>query len=255
MKIVPEKMVAHRGESFEAPENTKAAINLAWHRGAKAVEIDVQLTADNEIVVIHDRHTGRVGDKKLLIKKSKLQELRTVDLGIKKDAVYKGEKIPTLNEILETIPSDGKLIIEVKCGEEIIEPLKKLFINTKLRNDQIEIISFDLVLISKIKVELPQHKALWLLDLDYYWPSWLLRVDPLKIINKIEENGLDGVDVWAGKVIDESFVNTFLNRGLLLYTWTVNDVALAKKLLSFGVDAITTDRASWLSKHITGIKQ
>lgn len=255
MDITTEKMVAHRGESFDAPENTMAAIKLAWHRGVKAVEIDVRLSSDNEIVVIHDAHTGRVGDKKLLIKKSKLHEIRTVDIGIKKAVAYKGEKIPTLNEILETIPLNSKLIIEVKCGEEIISPLKKIFINSRLKNNQIEIISFDLELIAKIKEQLPMYKALWLLDLDYYWPHWLLRIDPLKIIEKINKNNLDGVDVWAGKVINQSFVDVFIDRGLLLYTWTVNDVAFARKLLNFGVDAITTDRASWLNKQITGIKQ
>ena len=55
-------IVAHRGESFIAPENTLVAINLAWQNGAKAVEIDVQITRDKEIVVIHDKNTKRVGN-------------------------------------------------------------------------------------------------------------------------------------------------------------------------------------------------
>ncbi len=63
------KIIAHRGESFDAPENTLAAINLAWERKVKAVEVDIHLTYDNEIVVIHDYNTLRVaGVKKSLIK-------------------------------------------------------------------------------------------------------------------------------------------------------------------------------------------
>jgi glycerophosphoryl diester phosphodiesterase len=67
---MPEKsalIIAHRGESFDAPENTMAAINLAWERGAEAVEIDVHLSKDNEVVVFHDVNTKRVAgvDKKI----------------------------------------------------------------------------------------------------------------------------------------------------------------------------------------------
>ena len=63
------KIIAHRGESYDAPENTLAAINLAWKRNVIAVEIDIQLTNDNEIVVIHYKDTLRVSGKKKIIKK------------------------------------------------------------------------------------------------------------------------------------------------------------------------------------------
>lgn len=254
MDTIAEKIVAHRGESFDAPENSLSAINLAWKRGAKAVEIDVHLTVDNHIVVIHDNDTGSVGDRKLIIAKSKLNELKRVDIGVKKAKEFICEKIPTLNEVLETVPSDGKLIIEVKCGTEIMGPLIQLMESKQFQNNQIEFISFKLEVIANIKEHFSNYKALWVLDLDYYWPHWLLRINPLKIIKTIEENRLDGADVWAGKVINKSFVAAFKENGLLLYTWTVNDVALGRKLLDLGVDAITTDRASWLSKQITEIK-
>jgi len=84
MNSIKGKIVAHRGESFKAPENSLSAINMAWGNGARAVEIDIHLTADNEIVVIHDKHTGPVGDRKLLIKKTKSHVLKGVDIGIKK---------------------------------------------------------------------------------------------------------------------------------------------------------------------------
>jgi len=62
---------------------------------------------------------------------------------------------------------------------------------------------------------------------------------------------LDGVNVWAGKVIQGTFAKTIKNQGFWLYTWTVNDVNQAKELLSYGVDAITTDRAAWLTQKLT----
>ena len=135
-----------------------------------------------------------------------------------------------------------------------MNPLIQLMQSKKFQTNQIEFISFNLEVIATIKEYFPDYKALWVLDLDYYWPHWLLRINPLKIIKTIEENRLDGADVWAGKVINKSFIAAFKQKGLLLYTWTVNDVALGKKLLNLGIDGITTDRASWLSKQIKGIK-
>jgi len=252
MNKMIEKIVAHRGESFDAPENTLSAINKAWKNGARAVEIDIHLTADNEIVVIHDKHTGRVGDKKLFVKKSKLHELKSVDVGLKKSNAFEGERIPTLIEVIETVPLEAKLIIEVKCGKEIINPLILLLKNIKLNINQIEIISFNLEVLAEIKVLVPQYKALWLLDLDYYLPHWLLRITPQKTIKKIMDKGLDGVDVWAGKVINKSFVKAFKKEGLYFYVWTVNDLYDAQRLLAYKVDALTTDRAEWLTKQLKG---
>jgi len=243
-------IIAHRGESFLAPENSLSAINLAWEKGAIAVEIDIHLTADGEIVVIHDNHTGRVGDRKYIIAKSTLQELKGVDIGRKKAPAYSGERIPTLKDVLMTIPATGKLIVEIKCGREVILPLTEILKIPGLKNHQIEIISFDHETLSLAKKSMPQHKMLWLLDLDYYWPSWLIRKDTQKIIRELKAMNLDGVDVWAGKILNREFVRVFKEEGLPVYAWTVNDAAEAKELLGFGVDAITTDRAEWLTQQV-----
>jgi len=249
------KIIAHRGESFDAPENSLSAIKLAWARGAKAVEIDIHLTADNEVVVIHDQHTRRVGDKKLYIKKSNLSELKAVDIGSKKSEKFIHERVPTLIEVLETVPSKAQIIIEIKCGKEVISPLIEILKTSNLSNAQIEIIAFNFEVITEMKKQAPYYKALWLLDLDYYLPHWLIRVKPKKIIQKVVENQLDGVNVWAGKTINQSFVKAFSNKGLLVYVWTVNDLNKAQNVINYGVDAITTDRAEWLMKQLVGTKQ
>lgn len=250
-----EKIIAHRGESFTAPENSLSAINMAWKNGARAVEIDIHLTADNEIVVIHDRHTGRVGDRKLIVKKTNFQKLSKVDIGRKKAKSYTGERIPSLNDVVETLPWGAKLVIEIKCGKKIIAPLIQLLQNSKLKNHQIEIISFHLDVLAVMSKEAPQYKYLWLLDLDYYLPHWMLYIRPKKIIKKLKENGLDGVNVWAGKIIDKSFVKAFQDEGFHFYVWTVNELDEAERVLSYGIDAITTDRAEWIRKQLAGIKQ
>jgi glycerophosphoryl diester phosphodiesterase len=169
---MPEKstlIIAHRGESFDAPENTMAAINLAWERGAEAVEIDVQLSKDNEVVVFHDFNTKRLAGVNKKIAAQNLDELKQLDVGNWKDIKWKGEKIPVLREVLNSVPSWGKLIIEVKSGVETIPFIKQEVEASILHAQQLEFIGFELATMFQTKRAFPQNRVLWLLDLDYYW--------------------------------------------------------------------------------------
>jgi len=89
-------IIAHRGESFEAPENTHASINLAWVRNADAVEIDVQLTNDEKIVIIHDKSTLRTGGKLKRVSSNTYDNLSMIDVGKFKGRKWKDERIPLL---------------------------------------------------------------------------------------------------------------------------------------------------------------
>ena len=243
-------IIAHRGESFDAPENTLAAINLAWERKAKSVEIDIQLTNDNEIVVIHDYDTLRISGEKKLIKNSSLEELKCLDAGSHKGNRWKGEPIPKLNEVLDTVPAHGRLIIEIKSDGRILEKLRYELSQSGLKNSQVEIIAFNADTLKIAKKLMPQYKMLWLLDLDYYWPWWLHRINEQKIIRKVKELKFEGVDVWSGKILSEAFIEKFKNAGLLVYSWTINDPHKARWLIRSGIDGITTDRAQWMAEHL-----
>lgn len=241
-------IVAHRGESFDAPENTLAAINKAWNRGATVVEIDIQLTADNEIVVIHDTNTKRVSGLRKVIKKTPLAHLRTLDVGEWKASEFKGERIPTLNDVLETVPENGTLIIELKSNADILHELKQTLSESPLKTRQIQIIAFNKKTLAKAKQFMPAYTMLWLLDLDYFWPRWLCFRNTEKIISRVKKHNFDGINVWAGKVLNRHFIAPFKKQELMVYAWTINDPLKAKSLISDGIDAITTDRASWM-KH------
>ena len=101
-------IVAHRGSSFEAPENTLPAFRLAWEQGADAIERDFLLTKDDQIVCIHDASTKRLSDKNLVVSKSTFEELRALDVGAWKHEKFKGTKIPTISEVFATIPKGKK---------------------------------------------------------------------------------------------------------------------------------------------------
>lgn len=247
-------IIAHRGESYDAPENTLASINLAWQRNVKAVEIDIRLTRDNEIVVIHDYDTLRISGKKLKVKKSKLQELKQLDFGSFKDKKWAAECIPTLNEVLHTVPEKGKLIIEIKSDSSILNKLKQELEQSNLNSEQIELIAFNPGTLAKAKQIMPEYKMLWLLDLDYFWPWWMLPVSKKRIIRKVKKQNLDGVDVWAGKLLTPEFIRTIKQAGLLVYAWTVNNPDQGKVLINAGIDGITTDRANWMINQIETLK-
>ena len=244
-------IIAHRGESYDAPENTLASINLAWERNADAVEIDVQLSKDNKIVVIHDENTKRIWGGNKSVRDQTLRELKELNSGFYKDKEWEGEKIPVFSEVLATVPPQKKLVVELKCGPEIVEILKEEIDSSGLKEKQIEIISFDISTVAKAKQVLLEHKVLFLSGLNSSFLGKLFPPSVDKLVLKVLENQLDGLDVWAGNMIDEKFMQKIKSNRLMLYVWTVNDSEKAKKLKSIGVDGITTDRAQWLRENIS----
>ena len=99
------EIIAHRGASHDAPENTLAAVRLGWKRNADAVEVDVYLSKDGKIVVIHDENTKRTTGHDGLVHKMTWAQLRQLDAGSWKNKKFKGEPIPLLSHLLETIPN------------------------------------------------------------------------------------------------------------------------------------------------------
>ena len=104
------EIVGHRGESYDAPENTMASFNLAWERNDDVVETDVHLTKDKKLIISHDYDTFRVtggprhGGIKKVIVDTPADELRKLDVGKWKSPAYAGQKMPFLDELLATIP-------------------------------------------------------------------------------------------------------------------------------------------------------
>lgn len=243
-------IIAHRGESFDAPENTLASINLAWERDADAVEVDVRLTKDKKVVVIHDKTTGRVGARNKRVKHQNLLELKELDVGSWKNEKFKNEKIPTLKEALKTVPENKKIIIEIKTSPKIIPFIKEEINLSGLKAQQIEIISFDYDAVKAAKKTMPQLKVLYLADLDYSWMTKVFSPPVEKLIEKVKAANLNGLNVWAGKLLTEKFAYSVKWSGLDLYVWTVNNPEHAKRLIDWRVDAITTDRAEWMKNHL-----
>lgn len=242
------EIIAHRGASYDAPENTVAAIKLAWEQGADGSEFDVYLSSDNEIVVIHDKDTKRTGGgTEKLVAKSTLAELRKFDYGLWKDPKYRGEPIPTIADMFATVPPGKKVFVEVKCGPEIVPALDKALRASKLKPEQTPVIAFDANVIAELKKVRPDVPAYWLVSLnkkDTPPPS----VE--SVIAKAREINADGLDLSATEALDEAYARAIHDAKLPLYVWTVNKPEVARRMLKLGVAGITTDRPQWLREQL-----
>jgi glycerophosphoryl diester phosphodiesterase len=239
----PVEIIAHRGASYDAPENTMASFRLGWQRHAD-VELDVYLSKDNRMVVLHDATTKRTaGGVDLKVKESTAGQLRALDVGSFKGKEFAGERIPLLAEVVHAIPPTQKLYIEIKCGKEILPQLRQLLLESG-KMSQVVIIGFDLETVAESKrlIDVPTY---WLngTDKDKNINQWIPH-DP-KLVQVAKEKGLDGLDVhFAG--VTEELVRAAKAAGQKLYVWTVDDPAEARRLVQLGVDGITTNRPDWL---------
>lgn len=244
------EFIGHRGESFDAPENTMAAFRLAWEREARAIELDVHLTSDGALIISHDGDTKRTTGIEKAIKESTLAELRALDAGRWKDERFAGEKLPTLPEALATIPDEARCFIEVKVGPEAVPALVKAIRESGKRPEQLAVISFQADAIAESKRQLPEIKAFFLSSFrqDKATGAWHPSVDEL--IKQAKEIHADGLDLAAKGPIDRAFVERVKQKGLEFYVWTVDDPAEAARFVDAGVDGITTNRPTWLEAQL-----
>ena len=244
------EIVAHRGASHLAPENTLASAELAWAKKADAVEVDVYLSQDKRIVVIHDKTTKRTGGEELEVASTPAQRLRRLDVGSFKDKAFTGQRIPFLEEIIETVPQGRRLFVEIKCGPEVLSPLENA-IEASGKRERIVFIAFDFETIKAAKRLMPDVPAYWLVGTkkDKETEAWIPH-DPA-LVEDVASSGLDGLNVhYAG--VTEQFASRVHAAGLGLYVWTVNDPAEARRLARLGVAGITTDRPGWLRRQLAG---
>lgn len=242
--------VAHRGASHDAPENTLAAFHLAWQQNADAIEGDYYLTKDKQIVCLHDRSTQRIAGVELSVAQSTLAELRTLDVGSWKGPQFSKERIPTLGEVLATVPAGKKMLIEVKCGPEIVPFLKKQLADAEFPIHQTVVIAFDTQVISAVKKAMPQVKALWLTGYKRHKTTKKWTPTLPQILGTLNAINADGLDSHAHPSVDAGFVKAIRKAGYEFHVWTVNTPDLARRMMNLGVDSITTNRPGFLRQAL-----
>ena len=235
-------IVAHRGASGDAPENTLASFELAWRQGADAIEGDFRLTKDGAIVCIHDADTARVSDQSLIVIESTLQQLKRVDIGSYRGEQFAGERIPTLDEVIATIPDGKKILIEIKCETEIVATLINQLQQSKLTAEQVVIIAFDARVIRACKDLAPQYEANWLNDFEQDFD--IEKIIPILI--EIEAEGLS-----SNNESTKDLADAVLELGLAYHAgWAIDNIDLVQKMIDWGASSITTNNPYQLKKNL-----
>ena len=247
------EIIAHRGASADAPENTMAAVRLGWEQGADAVEFDCRLTSDGRIVVFHDPTTERTANETLTIADATLEELGGLDVGTWKGPQWVGERIPTIEDVFSTLPVGKRMFVEVKCGTEINDTLVRALSESDSKADQFAVISYDIDVVAGVKSAMPQMEAYLVARFESDQRTWSTSLSIDELIAAARDAGLDGLDMRADDIVDRTFVEQAFDASLETYIWTVDDAEVARRFISHGVRGIATNRPAMLRKELATI--
>lgn len=247
-------LIAHRGASHDAPENTLAAIQLGWQQ-ADAVEIDVQLTFDRVPVIIHDANTRRTCKVNRIVRTQSYSELQRLDAGRWKHPRWRGQTIPTLRDVLHDQPKNKRLFIEIKPREGFPEAWKALQSHCPAGSKNIIFLSEHLPTLSVMRERFPAHSYLWIPPVsrkiakpkpDLIWQAW---------IQAARLPRLHGIAVDYRHHITSESVRLAHDASLAVFVWTVNETAAARRLVTAGVDGVITNRPAWIRKHLKPLRR
>lgn len=235
----PMLRVGHRGAKGHAPENTFASYDLAVEMGAGAVELDVHLSRDGEVVVIHDHQVDRTSDGHGFVKEMTLAELKELDAGAWYGEKYRGQRIPTLREVLEWAKDRVPLAIEIKNGP-IYYPgiaartLRLLEEFGMLR--QAILISFDHFVVRQAKILQPECAT-----------GILYAGRLVDAVGAAKAVGADALHPqWA--YITPDLLEVAHTAGLAVSAWIANDVPTLQALDRMGVDSAGSDYPDLFAK-------
>lgn len=232
-------IIAHRGASKLAPENTIAAFRKALELGAGGIELDVHLSRDGHIVVIHDELVNRTSNGKGLVKDKTLDELRELDFGSWFSPAFKNERIPELEDVLKLIDGwDGILNIELKNGPVFYPGIEQAVLDMLVKYDMIPrtIISsfnhYSLVEMRRLNSEIrtaPLYAAGLFEPWNYAKKMGAYAIHPLfyNIVPQIMDGcRLNGIKVHPYTVDDPEYIRAMVAAGVEGIITNVPDIAL-----------------------------
>ncbi len=246
-------IIAHRGASSSAPENTLAAFQKAIDDGAEGVEFDVRLAKDGVPVIFHDENLRRIGQKEGNILSYTSLELQSINVGLwfnakhpnKADDRFAVENVPTLAQLLEFLKDfEGLIYIELKCAEKenaaLVKAVCETISGSKLLPSMI-VKSFNFDAIRQIKQQFPEVRTAAL-----FAPKTrtILR-DKTSILEKAEHYAADELSIHCS-LATESFIQKAEQRGFPVTIWTANNSVWVKRAVDLGINAIITNNPAKL---------
>lgn len=224
-------IISHRGASGYAPENTLASMKMALEMGCEAMEFDVQLTKDNQMIVCHDFTVDRTTNGTGEVKDLTLAEIKSLDAGSWFSKEFAGERIPTLDEVLDLVPNDLLLHIEIKKTATDKRNIEKMLYDYLVRYNRLStslISSFNHSSVLEIKKLDNQLNIAIALEADL--------IEPLKYI---EGNNLPIYSFHpCYDYVTADMIKQLHDHNIKVNCWTVNSKEVALSLKEMGVDSV-----------------
>ena len=222
------QVAAHRGASKAAPENSLSAVRHAIAQGADWVEIDVQETADGEVVVFHDSDFMRMAGVGTKIWDATLADLQAIDIGSRFSPAFSDERVPTLAAVLDACKGTIRVLIELKYyghDKRLEEEVARL-VDARGMASQIALMSLEIDAVRKMKSLRPGWKVGLLMSVS---------------AGRLQSSAADFLAVNAA-FVDRRFVRSAHRRGTKVYVWTVDDAPTMSAMMSRGVDGVITNQ-------------
>jgi glycerophosphoryl diester phosphodiesterase len=227
-------VLAHRGASAEAPENTLAAFRLAMDQGADGFELDVWRCGSGEAVVIHDEEASRTGQSPLRVTRTPLALLRELDVGRWRGEAFRGERIPALSEVLDAFPT-AVVNVEMKSGLVPDPGLAREVVRT-IRQRQAEarvvVSSFSVALLAAFRALAPDVATGMLVE-----PGALWLARAAAAIRALRPAAVHP----ARQLVTASRMASWRRAGLRVLVWTVDVPDEVERLAAMGVDALVSN--------------
>jgi glycerophosphoryl diester phosphodiesterase len=246
---------AHRGASSRAPENTLEAFRLAAESGAGGLELDIHMTSDGRIVVLHDDSVNRTTDGEGFVRDMTLHEVRNLDAGYRftpdGGATYpyrgRGVQVPELEEVVREFP-DHKVNIDIKEEQHGVEAALLKTITDACAGDRVLVVSEMPVVVERFRklsrggVSTGASRR----EIAVFYPLSRLR---LEFLLRIAYDALQVPAEYGGReVVTPRFVEAAHNRGVRVDVWTIDDPEEMRRLLDLGADVVMTNRPEVLGE-------
>lgn len=234
--------IAHRGASAQAPENTMAAFEQAVESGADVIELDLHVSRDGELVVIHDVTLDRTTNGQGPVHACSLQELKRLDAGRWFDERFTGQRIPTLAEILDRFVGTIPLALEIKAGSAFYHGIEERLVSVLHQYhaiSQVAVASFDHYALLRLKELEPSLRT-----------GALLVGRPVSMSAVAQPSKVNALALECS-LVTQTEIDACRTAGLQLVVWVVNESAQMRHFIDLGIDGIITDVPDRLRQILT----
>ena len=228
--MIPPLRIAHRGASGRglAPENTLAAFEKALDIGVDMLEIDVRVTGDGQLIVLHDPSLDRTTDCEGIVREMGLDEIRQADAG-------DGERVPILGEVFDLARNRAPILLEIK-SDFIAERVVQAIADAQIE-EQVVVQSFNPQTVERVKRLAPHLPSSLLIG---ELPTTPSRVRARRLVSQVLEVGANTLSIWHA-TLTPSLIEEMRKRGIAVWAWTVDEEITMRDLAMMGVQGLVTN--------------